>query len=983
MKFFTKHTLLFRILVVVFAFLYTFLQTGYVIAMENKGLINDALQVKDYEIVDASNDTVNTDYFASNYADLSSLMKDGQDKAEEVEAEGAVLLKNDNSALPVDATSSVMLFGYASYSHTYGGSGSASSSSSYPSVDLLTALKSVGLDVDETTYNFYKNNKKYSPSGYNVGDASWSDLTEDSSVNAAINRGADVAVMVVRRTSGEKGDVPYSYLQLSENEISVLQGLQALKGTKFQKIVLLLNTPNQIEGEFLSNDLYGIDSALWIGAVGQTGMNAVAKILVGEVNPSGRLSDTYWSQHVYNPAYANFGVIRYANSSEFSELPSEENASYTSMTNTAYVSYTEGIYVGYRYTETRYYDKVAGRANVGDFNYDSIVSYPFGYGLSYTSFEFGDFSVKYVAAKDVFEVSFSVTNVGGVAGKQVGQVYLSKPYTSYDVENGVEKAAVELVGFVKTKTLAVGETEKCTVSVDGSSFASYDANKAKTYVTSDEDYVLTVASNAHEAVNNVLALQGYDVEGETTLAKKVSASKSKYNVSSTGAEITNLFDEADWNKYSNNGGTQITYTTRNNWESTLPLGETTLYLTQEMVNELVSYLGSESIVPDEGENPTLGADVKYTLVELRADADGNPVDFDSSLWDELLNQLTWDELCTLITTGLRKTTSATTVGKPATIEHNGPTGITQKYGSGANGLANIYGDPDSNYSGTVYPCLGILGSSFNVQLAKEVGEMYGEDALWAGYSGLYGIGVNIHRTAFDGRSFEYYSEDGFLTGKMAANLVSGLQSKGCNGYVKHLVGYEQQSNRVGLAVWANEQTLREIYLKPFQIVIEDGGAMNCMAAYTRLGTQFCAGNKALLTDFLRGECGLQGFVVSDMFTGRYKNEQLPMFLMAGCDLPDGDLADAKIYDSYAIGYSEVVEQMRLAAKRILFATVRSNAMNGMSPSMKIVPIPVVWQIALKTAVIVSGTLLVISMGAFVLGTVTNRRTKSDESVCEN
>lgn len=975
-EFFVKHQLLFKILVVVFALLYTLLQAGYVIAMENKGAINDFLQVTDYKIVDVGNDEViDTDYFTSNYSNLSSLMQDGQSKAEEVEAEGAVLLKNDG-ALPVSKTSTVMTFGYASYSPTYGGSGSAQSGNAYSQVDLMDGLENAGLSVDKTLYNFYKNNKSYAPSGYDTKDASWSDLMGNATVVGAINSGADVAIMVVKRTSGEKGDVPYSYLQLSANEKSVLQGLKALKGSKFNKIILLLNTPNQIEAKFLVEEDLGIDAALWIGAVGQTGMNAVGKILVGDVNPSGRLSDTYWAEHSYNPAYANFGVIRYAYAADYDELPSEETSSYTGMTNTAYVSYTEGIYVGYRYTETRYYDVVTGRANAGAFVYDEAVAYPFGYGLSYTEFSYGDFNVKYLSAKDVYEVTFRVTNVGSKAGKEVGQVYLSKPYTDYDVANGVEKAAVELVGFVKTQMLEPGQSQECTVQVAGSSFASYDANNAKTYVTSNQDYVLTVAKNAHEATNNVLAINGYDTadgmtsNGDATLAKKVSASKDKYNLASNGSEITNLFDEADWNKYSHNGGTQITYVSRNNWQGTLPASiddKTILTMNADMVNEIVGYLGSDGILPDDGENPTFGADLKYTLVELRVNADGEEVPFDSEVWDSLIDQLSWEELCSLITTGMRKTGSAPSVGKPATIEHNGPTGITQPYKNGSSGLANIYGDPDGEYSGTIYPCIGILAATFNVELAQEVGEMYGEDALWAGYSGLYGIAINTHRTAFDGRAFEYYSEDPYLTGSMASSLVSGLQSKGCNGYVKHFVGYEQQANRVGLAVWANEQTLREIYLKPFQMAIEQGGAMNCMAAYTRLGTQFCAGNKALLTDYLRGECGMKGFVVSDMFKGRYKNEQLPAFLMAGCDLPDGDLADDGVYDAYQTGYSEVVNRMRLAAKRILFATVHSNAMNGLSPSMKIVPVVVAWQVALKCVTVALGVLLAASVVGFVLG----------------
>lgn len=979
MNFFAKHKLMFKIFIVVFAFLYTFLQVGYVVAMENKNTINKALHVQDYKIVDAGGEAQNTTYFESNYTNLASLMADGQTKAEEVEAEGAVLLKNDNGALPLDEDDYVGLFGYASVEPAYGGSGSAASDNPASEVNMLDGLTSAGLRVNETLYNFYKNNKsKYAPVEYNLKDAPWSDIQANDSLQGSFNQKHDAAIVVIKRCRGENADPSYSYLQLSDNERSVIKGLAALKGSKFDKIIVLFNTPNQVEADFLSDPEYGVDAALWIGAVGQTGMEAVGKILVGKVNPSGRLSDTYWTKHSYNPALANFGVMRYANADEFSDLPNESGSSYTKMAYTAYVAYQEGIYVGYKYTETRYEDVVSGRQNAGQFDYDEVVAYPFGYGLSYTEFAYSDFKVSYNSSSDVFTIKFVVTNTGEVAGKEVCQIYLGKPYTAYDIENGVEKAAVELVGFTKTDLLAPGASQPCTVEVEGRSLASYDANKAKTYITSSGDYYFTLGKNAHDATNNILSAKGYGVQngmtdsGKTELTAKVTAVKSRYDKAATGAEITNLFDQADWNKYANNGDTTLTYVSRNNWEGTLPQGiddHAVLYMTAEMVAEILGYNDSSSITPSDTANPTLGAEGKFTLVELRADAEGNKIAFDSDVWDMLLDQLSWEDLCKLITTGMRKTTAAATVGKPATVEHNGPTGVTEKYSFGETGLATLYGDPDSNYSPTYYPCLGILAATFNRTLAQEVGTMYGEDALWAGYGGLYGIGLNIHRTAYDGRAFEYYSEDGYLSGAMAARLVTGLQSKGCNAYVKHLVGYEQQANRVGLAVWVNEQALRELYLKPFEMAVVEGGAVNCMAAYTRLGTTFCAGNKALLTDFLRGECGMTGFVVSDMYANRYKNEQLPMFLMAGCDLPDGDLDGLKIYEPYSQNYGQVVAAMRLAAKRILYATVHSNAMNGLSANMRIVPVAVAWQVGLTVATIAAGILFAASTACVVLSAV--------------
>lgn len=981
MSFFVKRNLLFRICLVAFAVLYALLQTGYVIAMENKSVINSALKVTDYEMVAVEGEDQDTDYYKSDYSNLADLMQDGQALAEKVEAEGAVLLKNDNDALPLSQNAYVALFGYASVDPAYGGSGSAASDNPKTEINFWDGFTQAGLSVNKTLYDFYKvNASRYAPSKYDTRDASWGDLVSDSSVSASFDTVHDAAIVVIRRSRGENADPSYEYLQLSANERSLLLGLKEQKGAKFDKIIVLFNTANQVEADFLNDADYGVDAALWIGTIGQTGAKAVGDILTGKVNPSGKLSDTFWTKHAYNPAMANFGVMRYANASDFSQLPSESNNSYTKMSNTAYVAYAEGIYVGYRYTETRYEDVVSKRNGAGEFDYNQVVAYPFGYGLSYTTFDYSDFATSYNRSDDTFTITFTVKNSGSVAGRESCQVYLSKPYTQYDADNGIEKAAVELVGFTKTKLLAPDEVQECSVTVEGSALASYDANNAKTYVTSEGDYFFTVGKNAHDAVNNVLAAKGYGIadgmteDGNEALVKKVAASKQKYNKSATGAEITNLFDSSDWNKYANNGGTSIVYVSRSNWNDTLPQtmnDRTTLYMTAEMVQEILSYTDSSSIAPDEFENPSLGENNGLQLVELMTDSDGNKVAFDSEVWDLLVSQLSWDELCALITTGMRKTAAAASVGKPATIEHNGPTGVTERYDIGESvksGYAYKINDPDKEYSPSYYPCLGILAATFDTELANRVGKMYGEDALWAGYSGLYGIGLNIHRTAYDGRAFEYYSEDSYLSGIMAANLVSGLQSKGCNGYVKHLVGYEQQGNRIGLAVWTTEQTLREIYLKPFYIAITQGGAMNCMAAYTRLGTQFCAGNKALLTDFLRGECGMEGFVVSDMYAGRYNDSQLPMFLMAGCDLPDGDLA-ASIYADYEYGYSQVVSQMKLAAKRILYATVRTGAMNGWSSNMRIVMVPVAWQVALLAATIVCGVLFAASLAGFVLGNV--------------
>ena len=436
--------------------------------------------------------------------------------------------------------------------------------------------------------------------------------------------------------------------------------------------------------------------------------------------------------------------------------------------------------------------------------------------------------------------------------------------------------------------------------------------------------------------------------------------------------IVNLFDGGDILRYKNaSDKNNAHYISRNDWVGTMPTGSVDIYLTQEMVDDILLQNGDGWIESGNTNYPTYGKDAGLQLIDMRSDNEGNPIPSDSEYWDEFMDQLTYREIAELITTGLRKTGLLESIGKPSTVEHNGPTGLTQKYGESVNGLAYIYGDPDSSKSPPYYPSLGILASTFNTDIAAKFGEMLGEDALWAGYSGFYGIGLNTHRSAYDGRNFEYYSEDPFLSGAQAAKVVSGLQSKGCNAYVKHVAGYEQQTCRVGLSVWSNEQAYREIYLEPFRMAIVDGGASNAMTSYTRIGVTLCPASRELCTDFLRGECGMEGFVVSDMWKGRYLDSQLVTCLMAGCDLPDSDLS-ADIYDKYAENYGDVAEQMRTAAKRILYATVNSNAMNGISAGTRIVKVTPPWQQAVIAGTIVSGILFLLSTLGYAITGISKR-----------
>lgn len=985
-----------KICSVVFAILFAVMYTAYVITDENKKIINQTLGIKTYELIDIGDEDVDTDYYKSDYSSVADLRADGEKLIEEVEAGGAVLLKNENDCLPLkvdDGENKVSVFSLSSVDIAYVAKGSSSGTNPVAAVNLKDGFKDAGLSVNPTLYNYYQGNKSksgYAPNANKINDIPWNTVSTASGVSASFSSYNDAAIFVIKRVRGENTDPVFNdtkscdgeggnYLALNDNEKSVLKGLGDLKGTTFKKIIVLFNTPNQVECAFLNNPEYKIDAALWIGTVGQTGLSAVGKILTGEVNPSGKLSDMFWNKHADNPAMANFGLYTYANSKSYPSVSSTSSASYTAMQYASYVVYQEGIYVGYRYTETRYEDVVMGTQGAGTFDYNSIVAYPFGYGLSYTTFEYSQFSVTYDSKTDVYTAHVTVKNTGNDAGREVIQIYLQKPYTEYDRQNGIEKAAVELVGYDKTELLQPNDSKKYTVEIAGSSLASYDSNGAKTYIVEGGEYRFTVGKDAHDAVNNILSDKGYTkADGMTqdgaaslveTIAKK-SLDNKTYSVSLTGGAVTNLFDSGDMNKYENRGENSVTYVSRSNWTGTLPSDENdsvVLYLNDAMVADLLAQDNSDSILPDDVEYPVYGEYIGLSLVELMYDSEGNEISFDDPIWDTFMDQLTWEEIVELITNGLRSTAASLRIGKPPTKESNGPNGITDTYNSGENGLAYKYGDPDGAHSPPYYPSLGILASTFDRQLAARVGEMIGEDALWAGYSGLYGIGVNTHRSAYDGRASEYFSEDPYLAGAQATEVVKGLQAKGCSGYVKHVAGYEQQNNRVGLSVWCNEQAYREIYLEPFRMAIEEGGANNVMAAYSRVGVTFCPGSKALMTDFLRGECHMSGFAVSDMWKGRYSNNQFVKCIMAGLDLPDGNLEDegAQIFDGFKTGYGGVANQMRLAAKRILYTTLHTNAMNGISPTTKLKVITPAWQIAVISATIATGVLFAIAAGGFI------------------
>ena len=613
-----------------------------------------------------------------------------------------------------------------------------------------------------------------------------------------------------------------------------------------------------------------------------------------------------------------------------------------------YSVYQEGIYLGYRYFETRYEDVVMGTANAGDYDWAKTVAYPFGYGDSYTDFTYSNFNV--TESDDAFDISLTVTNSGKTySGKETVQVYFQSPYTAYDKANGIEKAAAELCGFAKTDVLAPGASEDVTITVPKSELRTYDANNAKTYIVDAGDYYFTAATDSHNAVNNILAAKGYTVEntngrmtenGNTDLVWKWTndtLDTTTFSNGANGTAITNLFDESDPNKSSDAPGS-VTWMSRSDWTGTIPTAPAQLTANETLAASLAftKYDGSEA---NSVEMPTLGAKNGLTLASMIGK------DFDDPEWDTLLDQLTYSEMVNTITLGFHNTAAAASIGKTATKDENGPQGLTAALTGGASAMC--------------YTSEDVMAATFNVDLINEVGRCIGEDCLAMGYSGLYGPGINMHRTAYSGRNFEYYSEDPFVAGTICAAEVQGIQSKGVYVYLKHVALNDSETSRRGVNTWLNEQTAREIYLEVADKAITDGGAWSVMTGFNRWGATWCGANANLLTGFLRGELGMRGMCITD-FSGSSQYMDLVDGLIAGSDIWDSPMP--KIHTTKAANYENdayIVTQMRNAMHHILYTVVNSNAMNGWASTDTLKTITPWWQTAIYALIAVLAVLTIL------------------------
>lgn len=974
---------LWSVCTVVFTLLFAVTMIGGPIANSYASIINMVLKTESTKTIGDVGET----YFEADYASAAEQEKAAQEICETAEANGATLLLNRENALPLAQGAKVSLFGTGSADFVYGGTGSGSVDSS-KAFNLKDALEADGFTVNPTVWNFYTtgagkdyrrqlapgslNNYIFDNSGYLINEVPQSVFT-DTEWESVADYG-DAAIMVVSRVCGEGSDLPWfgtgdgdgNILSLSQEERDILKKLADLKAAgQVKSIIVLLNASNPMELDFLEPSIcgvdYSVDACLWVGEVGQNGIEAIGDILNGAVNPSGKLVDTYCYDNLTSPAMQNTYITSYTNAAE-------QGLAFKSTCNEYYEVYQEGVYVGYRYYETRYEDTVLGNANVGKYDYASTVAYPFGYGLSYTTFEYSDLTMKEDGDNFVFTVN--VTNTGSVDGREAVQIYMQSPYTDYDRENGIEKASVELVGFEKV-TVPAGQTVSVDITVSKSELRTYDANGAKTYIVDAGNYYFATGNGSHEALNNILAAKaelGDTTNGTVDLNKLVGAGDASlavqyqqasldaatYAKTTDGTEITNQLDHADLNKFDEDTSNDVVYVSRSDWKGTLPEAAITATAYQAAVqiaanDAIVAGLAIQDQPESTGEMPTMGKEGTLTLSQfVGVPMDGSiTVNGQEYTWDDLLDQLTFSDMTKLVGLAYHSTASASNVGKPATKDENGPLGLTATLTGGG--------------SSTGYTSADILAAAFDREIAEAVGRSLGNDCLMAtgkAYSGLYGPGVNIHRTPYGGRNFEYYSEDPFISGQICASQVSGIQSKGVYVYMKHFALNDQDTGRDGLCVWTNEQAAREIYLQAFEYPIEQANALCVMTSFNRLGTTWAGGDYNLLTNILRNEFGMKGIVLTD-FSNSNNYMDVVQGVVAGGNAWDAN--DANKWPAKLKEYKDnatVCNAMRDASKHILYTVANSNAMNGVSENVQIVEVRAWWQTAILVLDVVFGVLAV-------------------------
>ena len=814
--------------------------------------------------------------------------------AEEIMEDGIVLLKNE-SLLPLNETKKLNIFGWESINPAYGGAGSGGINDLYDIVSLNQGLENAGFSINQELVDFYNNYGADNPE-MSIQKQSWTlpeppvDTYSDELIKSA-KEYSDVAVVVLSRKAGEgHNDIPMDvrkaaydnnsdeyddfpegehYLQLSQTERDMVD----MVCSNFDNVIVVYNGANQFELGF-ADEYPQIKSVVWCPGTGNVGFNALGKVFSGEVNPSGKTPDTFIYDMTTAPWWNNAEKTEYTNLADMAV--EGMNAGTAQVYAPAFTNYVEGIYVGYKYYETA--------AQEGAIDYDKTVQYPFGYGLSYTKFEqkMGELEEK----DGQISVDVEVTNTGDVAGKDVVEVYYNPPYTN----GGIEKSSANLIEFAKTDLLQPGESQTVTVTFSIEDMASYDENNAKAYVLEKGDYVISINSDSHTVLDQ-----------KTYTADKDVVYKGENKRASDDTAATNVFEDAKGD---------ITYLSRAdhfaNYEeataapASAELGEP--YVSEYHLNsnfDKTTYLNDEDVMP------TTGADNGLTLADMR------DADYDDPRWEKLLDQLTVDEMANMIAMAGYQTAAMDSVGKVATLDFDGPAAINNNF----TGVGSIG-----------FPIEVVVASTWNKELAQAWGECMGKISQEMGAEGWYAPGMNTHRTAFGARNYEYFSEDGVLAGNMGAKAVEGARKYGVYSYIKHFALYEGNAKMV--SVWSNEQAIREIYLKPFEISVKQGGANAVMVSWSFLGDKWTGECSNLMNTVLREEWGFRGMALTDFFRNNGHG-----FMNADAALANGVDVMLSTFNGEENNVANPehptsVLQMRNACKNVMYTVVSSWAYDG-------------------------------------------------------
>ena len=814
--------------------------------------------------------------------------------AEEIMEDGIVLLKNE-SLLPLNETKKLNIFGWESINPAYGGAGSGGINDLYDIVSLNQGLENAGFSINQELVDFYNNYGADNPE-MSIQKQSWTlpeppvDTYSDELIKSA-KEYSDVAVVVLSRKAGEgHNDIPMDvrkaaydnnsdeyddfpegehYLQLSQTERDMVD----MVCSNFDNVIVIYNGANQFELGF-ADEYPQIKSVVWCPGTGNVGFNALGKVFSGEVNPSGKTPDTFIYDMTTAPWWNNAEKTEYTNLADMAV--EGMNAGTAQVYAPAFTNYAEGIYVGYKYYETA--------AQEGSIDYDKTVQYPFGYGLSYTEFEqkMGELEEK----DGQISVDVEVTNTGDVAGKDVVEVYYKPPYTN----GGIEKSSANLIEFAKTDLLQPGETQTVTVTFSIEDMASYDENHAKAYVLEKGDYVISINSDSHTVLDQKTYTAGDDVvyKGENKRA-------------SDDIAASNVFENAKGDvTYLSRADHFANYEEATKAPASAELGEP--YVSEYHLNsnfDKTTYLNDEDVMP------TTGADNGLTLADMR------DADYDDPRWEKLLDQLTVDEMANMIAMAGYQTAAMDSVGKVATLDFDGPAAINNNF----TGVGSIG-----------FPIEVVIASTWNKELAQTWGECMGKISQEMGAEGWYAPGMNTHRTAFGARNYEYFSEDGVLAGNMGANAVEGARKYGVYSYIKHFALYEGNAKMV--SIWSNEQAIREIYLKPFEISVKQGGANAVMVSWSFLGDKWTGECSNLMNTVLRDEWGFRGMALTDFFRNNGHG-----FMNADAALANGVDVMLSTFNGEENNVANPehptsVLQMRNACKNVMYTVVSSWAYDG-------------------------------------------------------